>query len=175
MSLMLYNDIWMDATYVILCVAWMQILDSPIPSMKQCVPKQSQMLTTLFQLPHSSIPPFFQMGFVMFDVVAPFIFHHQSTIFIIKAISATKVNKHTSLPLQYSKLRIPLLHLLVFFDTNYRQSFSLQPHTNYRQSFSLQPHPKARMDFVISMLSESQCFLSSPCKSSLSQIGRAHV
>ena len=39
MSLMFYDDIWMSATYVILCVAWMQILDSHIPSMKQRVPK----------------------------------------------------------------------------------------------------------------------------------------
>ena len=46
MCLMLYDDIWMDATYVILCatyvilcVAWMQILDSHIPPVKQRVPK----------------------------------------------------------------------------------------------------------------------------------------
>ena len=39
MSLMLYDDIWMDATYVIFCVAWMQILDSNIPSIKQMCPQ----------------------------------------------------------------------------------------------------------------------------------------
>ena len=39
MRLMLYDDIWIDATYVILCVAWMQILDSHIPPVKQRVPK----------------------------------------------------------------------------------------------------------------------------------------
>ena len=39
MCLMIYDDIWMDATYVILCVAWIQILDSHIPPVKQCVPK----------------------------------------------------------------------------------------------------------------------------------------
>ena len=77
---MLYDDIWMDATYIIFCVAWMQILDSHIPSMKQRVPRQSQMLTTFCQRPHSSTPPFFQMGFVMFDVIAPFRFHHPEFI-----------------------------------------------------------------------------------------------
>ena len=43
----------MDATYVILCFIWLQILESHIPSMKQHVPKESQMLTTPCQLPHS--------------------------------------------------------------------------------------------------------------------------
>ena len=35
MCLMLYDDIWMETTYVIFCVAWMQIMDSHIPLMKQ--------------------------------------------------------------------------------------------------------------------------------------------
>ena len=39
MFLMLYDDIWMDSTYVILCVAWIQILDFHIPQVKQRVPK----------------------------------------------------------------------------------------------------------------------------------------
>jgi len=37
MCLMLYDDFWMGATYVILCVEWMQILDSHIPLVQQCV------------------------------------------------------------------------------------------------------------------------------------------
>ena len=39
MCLMLYDNIWMDATYVILFVAWIQIMDSHIPPMKQRFPK----------------------------------------------------------------------------------------------------------------------------------------
>jgi len=36
---MLYDDFWMDVTYVILCIASMQILNSHIPPMQQRVPK----------------------------------------------------------------------------------------------------------------------------------------
>ena len=65
MCLMLYDDFWMDATYVLLCVAWMQILDSHIPTVQQRVSKWSQMLTTTCQLPLAVPPIFFAKGIAL--------------------------------------------------------------------------------------------------------------
>ena len=65
MCLMLYDDFWTDATYVLLCIAWMQILDSHIPTVQQRVPKWSQMLTTTCQLPIAVHPLFFAKGIAL--------------------------------------------------------------------------------------------------------------